>query len=70
MPTGKPLDEDEEIVWSEKLHESSLIPALVIGLPLSLVLIGLFIIAGAYLQRKNTKYVVTALLKSLESDIL
>jgi len=53
------LDEDEEIVWSGKPHESSLIPALVVGLPLSLVLIGLFIIAGAYLQRENTQYVVT-----------
>lgn len=53
------LDEDEEIVWSGKPHESSLIPALVVGLPLSLVLIGLFIIAGSYLQRENTQYVVT-----------
>jgi uncharacterized membrane protein YdbT with pleckstrin-like domain len=54
------LDEDEEIVWSGKPHESSLIPALVIGLPLSLILVGLFIIAGSYLQRENTQYVVTA----------
>jgi len=53
------LDEDEEIVWSGKPHESSLIPALVVGLPLSLVLIGIFIIAGSYLQRENTQYVVT-----------
>ncbi|MGQ3330146.1 PH domain-containing protein [Halorubrum sp. FL23] len=53
------LDEDEEIVWSGKPHESSLIPALVVGLPLSLILIGLFIIAGAYLQRENTQFVVT-----------
>jgi uncharacterized membrane protein YdbT with pleckstrin-like domain len=53
------LDEDEEIVWSGKPHESSLIPALVVGLPLSLILIGLFIIAGSYLQRENTQYVVT-----------
>jgi len=53
------LDEDEEIVWSEKPHKSSLIPALVVGLPLSLILIGLFIIAGSYLQRENTQYIVT-----------
>lgn len=53
------LDEDEEIVWSGVPHESSLIPALVVGLPLSLLLVGLFIIAGAYLQRENTQYVVT-----------
>lgn len=53
------LDEDEAIVWSGKPHKSSLIPALVVGLPLSIVLIGLFIIAGSYLQRENTQYVVT-----------
>lgn len=53
------LDEDEAIVWSGKPHESSLIPALVVGVPLSIVLIGLFIIAGSYLQRENTQYVVT-----------
>lgn len=53
------LDEDEEIVWSGKPHESSLVPALVVGVPLSLILIGLFIIAGTYLQRENTQYVVT-----------
>ncbi|MFC7029162.1 PH domain-containing protein [Halomicroarcula sp. GCM10025710] len=53
------LDEDEEIVWSGKPHESKLIPALVVGVPLSIVLIGLFIIAGSYLQRENTQYVVT-----------
>ena len=53
------LDQDEEIVWSGKPHESSLIPALIIGLPLALVLVGLFIIAGSYLQRENTQYVVT-----------
>lgn len=53
------LDEDEEILWSAKPHESSLIPALVIGIPLSFVLIGLLIIAGAYLHRDNTRYVVT-----------
>jgi len=40
-------------------HESSLIPALVVGLPLALILIGLLIIAGSYLQRENTQYVVT-----------
>ncbi|SDY85252.1 PH domain-containing protein [Halopenitus persicus] len=53
------LDEDEEIVWSGKPHKSSLIPSLVVGLPLSFILIGLFIIAGSYLQRENTQYVVT-----------
>jgi len=45
------------LVWEP--HESSLIPALVVGLPLALILIGLLIIAGSYLQRENTQYVVT-----------
>ncbi|UTF55598.1 PH domain-containing protein [Natronosalvus rutilus] len=53
------LDRDEEIIWSGKPHKSSLIPAFIIGLPLALVLIGLFIIAGSYLHRENTQYVVT-----------
>jgi len=53
------LDGDEEVVWSGTPHESSLVPALVVGVPLSLVLVGLLIIAGAYLQRENTRYVVT-----------
>jgi len=53
------IDEHEEIVWSGKPHESSLIPALVVGVPLSLLVVGLFIIAAAYFQRENTQYVVT-----------
>ena len=53
------LDADEANVWSGNPHKSSLIPALVVGVPLSLLLVGLFIIAGAYLQRENTQYVVT-----------
>lgn len=53
------LDEDETLVWSGKPHKSSLIPALIIGVPLSLVLIGLAIIGAAYLYRENTRYVVT-----------
>lgn len=53
------LDQDEEIIWSGKPHESSLVPALIIGLPLALVLVGLFLIAGAYFHRENTQYVVT-----------
>jgi len=53
------LDDGEELVWHGKPHRSSLVPALVVGVPLSLVLVGLFIIAGAYLHRENTEYVVT-----------
>jgi uncharacterized membrane protein YdbT with pleckstrin-like domain len=54
------IDDGEEIIWSGKPHGSSLIPALVIGLPLSLILIGVVIIASAYFQRENTQYVVTS----------
>lgn len=53
------LSEGERVVWSDGPHKSSLVPALVVGIPLSFVLVGLFIIAGAYLQRENTQYVVT-----------
>lgn len=53
------LDEGEELVWHGKPHPSSLVPALVVGIPLSVVLVGLFVIAGAYLHRENTEYVVT-----------
>ncbi|MFC7177323.1 PH domain-containing protein [Halosegnis marinus] len=53
------LDEGEEVVWQGIPHKSSLVPALVVGVPLSLVLVGVAIIAAAYLQRENTEYVVT-----------
>ncbi|WP_277555461.1 PH domain-containing protein [Halobaculum limi] len=53
------LDPEEEVVWTGNPHSMSLVPALVIGIPLSLILIGLFIIASAYLTRENTEYVIT-----------
>jgi len=53
------LDEDEEIVWSGKPHESSFDPSTCRRTALALILIGLLIIAGSYLQRENTQYVVT-----------
>ncbi|WP_435345491.1 PH domain-containing protein [Haloarchaeobius sp. HRN-SO-5] len=53
------LDEDEEIVWSATPHRMSIVPAMVIGIPLSLILVGIPIVAGAYLWRENTNYVVT-----------
>ena len=53
------LDADEEIVWSAKPHSMSIAPAMAIGIPLSLVLVGIPIVAGAYLWRENTNYVVT-----------
>jgi uncharacterized membrane protein YdbT with pleckstrin-like domain len=53
------FDEGEDVLWSGKPHGSSLVPALVVGVPLSVVLVGLAIIAAAYLYRENTQYVVT-----------
>ncbi|WP_435065466.1 PH domain-containing protein [Halobaculum sp. EA56] len=53
------LDPEEEVVWTGKPHSMSLVPALVVGVPLSLVLVGIAIIASAYLQRENTEYVIT-----------
>ena len=53
------LDDGEEILWASTPHKSSLVSALVIGIPLSLVLIGIPILVGSYLSFKNTNYVVT-----------
>lgn len=53
------LDPEEEVVWTGKPHSMSLVPALVVGVPLSLVLIGIPIIVAAYLARENTEYVIT-----------
>ncbi|ELZ49203.1 hypothetical protein C463_00010 [Halorubrum californiense DSM 19288] len=53
------LEDDEEIRWASTPHKYSLVPALVVGIPLSLVLIGIPIVAASYLQYKNTNYVVT-----------
>jgi uncharacterized membrane protein YdbT with pleckstrin-like domain len=53
------LDDDEELLWSSRPHRSSLVPALVVGIPLSFVLIGIPILLSAYLTYQNTHYVVT-----------
>ncbi|MFQ3319584.1 MAG: putative membrane protein YdbT with pleckstrin-like domain [Natronomonas sp.] len=53
------LDDDEELLWSSRPHRSSLVPALVVGIPLSFVIIGIPILLGAYLTYQNTHYVVT-----------
>ena len=53
------LDPEEEVVWTGKPHSMSLVPALVVGVPLSLVLVGIPIIVSAYLSRENTEYVIT-----------
>ncbi|MBZ6493643.1 PH domain-containing protein [Natrinema longum] len=53
------LDDNEEILWAGGPDRRTLVPAFVIGIPLTLVLIGLLIIVGEYLRVTNTHYVVT-----------
>lgn len=53
------LDEGEEVEWSGQPHEYSLVPALVVGIPLAVILVGIVIIVAAYLSRENTDYVIT-----------
>ncbi|ELZ49347.1 hypothetical protein C464_04613 [Halorubrum coriense DSM 10284] len=53
------IEDDEEIRWASTPHKYSLVPALVVGVPLSLVLVGIPIVVASYLQYKNTNYVVT-----------
>ncbi|WP_256298857.1 PH domain-containing protein [Haloarchaeobius salinus] len=53
------LDEDEEIIWSGNPHPMSIVPALIFGVPLIILLVGIAIIVAAYLWRENTEYVVT-----------
>lgn len=53
------LDEGEEVLWASTPHKSSLVSALLVGIPLSVVLVGIPILVGAYLSFKNTNYVVT-----------
>jgi len=53
------LDEDETVVWADTPHEMSLVPAFIVGIPLSLLLVGIPILVGAYLSHRNTNYVVT-----------
>jgi uncharacterized membrane protein YdbT with pleckstrin-like domain len=53
------LDEDEEILWAGNPHPMSIVPALIFGVPLLILLVGIVVIVGAYLWRENTDYVVT-----------
>ncbi|ELY78375.1 PH domain-containing protein [Natrinema pallidum] len=53
------LDDDEAVIWASGPDRRTLIPAFVVGLPLSIVLIGLVIIVSEYLRVTNTHYVVT-----------
>ena len=53
------LEDGESIQWASTPHKYSLVPAFAVGIPLSLVLIGIPLLVGAYLQYTNTNYVVT-----------
>jgi uncharacterized membrane protein YdbT with pleckstrin-like domain len=53
------LEPDEELRWASTPHKYSIVPALIVGIPLSFVLIGIPIIIASYLQYTNTNYVVT-----------
>ena len=53
------LEDGEEIQWASTPHKYSIVPAFIIGIPLSLVLIGIPLLVGSYLQYTNTNYVVT-----------
>ncbi|GGL59851.1 PH domain-containing protein [Halocalculus aciditolerans] len=53
------LDDGESVVWAGNPHESSMLPSVLMGLPLCLVLVGFAVIAEAYLSRENTQFVVT-----------
>ncbi|WP_049972305.1 PH domain-containing protein [Haladaptatus cibarius] len=52
-------DDGEEVIWAGKQHPYSLVPAFVVGIPLTLVVFGLLIIISAYLSHQNTNYLVT-----------
>ena len=53
------VEDGEEIRWASTPHKYSIVPALIVGIPLSLVLIGIPLIVASYLQYTNTNYVVT-----------
>jgi len=53
------LEDGESIQWASTPHKYSIVPAFIIGIPLSLVLIGIPILVGLYLQYTNTNCVVT-----------
>ena len=53
------LDDGEDVVWSGQPRLKSIIPAVLFGIPLIPVGIGILIILGAYYSVKNTDFVVT-----------
>jgi uncharacterized membrane protein YdbT with pleckstrin-like domain len=64
------LDEDESVLWADTPHEMSLVPAFAVGIPLSLVLVGIPILVGAYFSHRNTNYVVTTAALYVKTGIL
>ncbi len=54
------LGSEESIVWQGQPRIKSIIPAIIFGLPFAVVGIGFLIMAGAYLNVKNTEYVVSS----------
>ncbi|MEF8842465.1 MAG: PH domain-containing protein [Haloarculaceae archaeon] len=64
------LGEDESVLWADTPHEMSLVPAFVVGIPLSLVLVGIPILVGAYLSHRNTNYVVSTAALYVKTGIL
>lgn len=53
------FEEGEVVRWEGQPHVYSLIPAFIVGIPLSVFVIGLIIIGWAWVDRKNTTYVIT-----------
>lgn len=64
------LDDDEEVAWADTAHPYSLVPTLLVGIPLSLVLVGLPLVAGTYLSHRNTHYVVSTKALYRKSGVL
>lgn len=64
------LRSNESIVWQGQPRIKSIIPAVIFGLPFTVVGIGFLIIAGAYLSVKNTEYVVSSRALYVKKGIL
>lgn len=64
------LEAGEEVIWSDNPHVLSIAPTVIVGIPLSIVLIGIVMIVGAWLSRENTEYVVTTEAVYRKSGIL
>lgn len=53
------LEDGEQIIKQEEPVNLSMVPALIVGVPLSVIGIGIVIIVAKYLEIKNTNYVIT-----------